>query len=92
MLTIDLGTYHGGMAFVMAVIGATTPSAGGASCDGARHGEGAAHERSAVEFDTEWGIHRTHCSRDHMQRAMVNDPLASVLAQPATQGALRQLR
>lgn len=86
MLTVDLGTDDGGMAFVVAMIDATTASAGGASCDGARHGKGAAHERSAVQFDTEWVVHRTHCSWDHMWWAMVMDPFASMLGQPATQG------
>jgi hypothetical protein len=66
MFTIDLGAYDAAMAFVVAVIGATTASASGACCDGARHGEGAAHESSAVELETAWVVHRTHCSWDHM--------------------------
>jgi hypothetical protein len=46
MLTVDLGAYDGGVAFVVALVGAAT------SGDGATHGEGGAHECPAVESES----------------------------------------
>jgi len=52
MLTVDLGAYDGGVAFVVGVVGVVTSGNGGPGGDGATHREGGAHECPAVESES----------------------------------------
>jgi hypothetical protein len=52
MLTVNLGAYDAGVAFVVAVVGAVTSGNGGPGGDGATHGEGGANECLAVESES----------------------------------------
>jgi len=60
MLTVDLGTYDRGLAFVVAVPGVVTSGNAGAGGDGTTQGDGGAHECPAVELDTESVVHWFH--------------------------------